>query len=93
VEPAIFPRELRSPERAIAPPVAKPSLEWLRQLALLSCPCAGSPSFIRFLEFFRTIPRARAIMSVWLRKMGRYRAIIERNSTSRACPAISSTSL
>jgi membrane-bound lytic murein transglycosylase D len=81
-----IPRELRSPERASAPPVAKPNLEWLRQLALPELPVRWEPQLIRFLEFFKDDPKGRSIMSVWLRKMGRYRAIIERKLDEQGMP-------
>jgi membrane-bound lytic murein transglycosylase D len=81
-----IPRELRSPERASAPPVAKPSLEWLRQLSLPELPVRWEPQLIRFLEFFKDDPKGRSIMSVWLRKMGRYRAIIERKLDEQGLP-------
>jgi membrane-bound lytic murein transglycosylase D len=73
-----IPRELRSPERGTAPVAPKPSLEWLRQLSLPELPVRWEPQLIRFLEFFKSDPKGRAIISVWLRKMGRYRAVIER---------------
>jgi membrane-bound lytic murein transglycosylase D len=81
-----IPRELRSPERASAPTAPKPSLEWLRQLALPELPVRWEPQLIRFLEFFKDDPKGRAIMSVWLRKMGRYRAIIERKLDEQGLP-------
>ena len=81
-----IPRELRSPERGTAPPAPKPSLEWLRQLALPELPVRWEPQVIRYLEFFRDEPKGRAIMSSWLRKMGRYRAIIERKLDEQGLP-------
>jgi membrane-bound lytic murein transglycosylase D len=81
-----IPRELRSPERGNAPVAPKPSLEWLRQLSLPELPVRWEPQVIRFLEFFRNDPKGRAIISVWLRKMGRYRAIIERKLDEQGLP-------
>jgi membrane-bound lytic murein transglycosylase D len=81
-----IPRELRSPERGAAPAAPKPSLEWLRQLAAPELPVRWEPQVIRFLEFFKDDPKGRAIMSVWLRKMGRYRAIIERKLDDQGLP-------
>ena len=81
-----IPRELRSPERGAAAPVPKPSLEWLRQLALPELPVRWEPQVIRFLEFFKDDSKGRAIMSAWLRKMGRYRAIIERKLDEQGLP-------
>jgi membrane-bound lytic murein transglycosylase D len=81
-----IPRELRSPERAAALAAPKPSLEWLRQLALPELPVRWEPQVVRFLEFFKDDSKGRAIMSVWLRKMGRYRAIIERKLDEQGLP-------
>jgi membrane-bound lytic murein transglycosylase D len=81
-----IPRELRSPERGTAPAAPRPSLEWLRQLALPELPVRWEPQVIRFLEFFKDDPKGRAIISVWLRKMGRYRAIIERKLDEQGLP-------
>ncbi|HEX7501763.1 MAG TPA: LysM peptidoglycan-binding domain-containing protein, partial [Polyangia bacterium] len=81
-----IPRELRSPERGTAPVAPKPSLEWLRQLSLPELPVRWEPQLIRFLEFFKNDPRGRAIISVWLRKMGRYRAVIERKLDEQGLP-------
>ena len=81
-----IPRELRSPERVAAPAAPKPSLEWLRQLALPELPLRWEPQVVRFLEFFKDDSKGRAIMSVWLRKMGRYRAIIERKLDEQGLP-------
>jgi membrane-bound lytic murein transglycosylase D len=61
-------------------------LEWLRQLALPELPVRWEPQVIRFLEFFKDDPKGRAIISVWLRKMGRYRAIIERKLDDQGLP-------
>ncbi len=81
-----IPRELRSPERVAAPVPPKPNLEWLQQLSLPELPVRWEPQVIRFLEFFKDDPRGRAIMSVWLRKMGRYRAVIERKLDEQGLP-------
>jgi membrane-bound lytic murein transglycosylase D len=74
-----IPRELRSPE---APPVndraagiARP--EWTQNLKLPELPVRWAPQVLRYLEFFKTDPRGRAIMTSWLRKMERYRAVFE----------------
>jgi membrane-bound lytic murein transglycosylase D len=81
-----IPRELRSPERGTAPAAPKPSLEWLRQLSLPELPVRWEPQLIRFLEFFKNDPKGRAIISVWLRKMSRYRAVIERKLDEQGLP-------
>jgi membrane-bound lytic murein transglycosylase D len=81
-----IPRELRSPERGAPPPAAKPSLEWLRQLAPSELPVRWEPQVVRFLEFFKDDPKGRAIIATWLRRMGRYRAIIEHRLDEQGLP-------
>ena len=74
-----IPRELRSPEapaqsdRATA--LARP--EWTQTLKLPDLPVRWAPQVIRYLEFFKSDPRGHAIMASWLRKMERFRALIE----------------
>ena len=72
-----IPRELRSPERSASAPVTKPGKEWLNQLTLPDLPVRWEPQVVRYLDFFRDDPKGRGIMTSWLRKMGRYRSIIE----------------
>lgn len=81
-----IPRELRSPERGAGAPPTKPTQEWLRQLALPDLPVRWEPQVIRYLEFFKDDPKGRAIMTSWCRRMGRYRAIIERRLDEQGLP-------
>ena len=81
-----IPRELRSPERGVVAPAPKAGLEWLQQLSLPDLPVRWEPQVIRFLEFFKNDPKGRGIMSSWLRKMGRYRAIIEHQLDEQGLP-------
>lgn len=82
-----IPRQLRTEERlAPAPAPPKPNLEWLQRLALPDLPVRWEPQVIRFLEFFKDDPKGRAIMATWLRRMGRYRAIIERRLQEQELP-------
>jgi len=74
-----IPPELRSPgarpEGRTPPP---PDSEWLRGLALPELPVRWEPQVLRFLEFFKNDTRGRAIMTSWVRKLGRYRPMFER---------------
>ena len=81
-----IPRELRSPERGAAPPAPKAGKEWLSGLSLPDLPVRWEPQVVRFLEFFKDDPKGRAIMTSWLRKMGRYRAIIEKRLDDQGLP-------
>jgi len=80
------PRELRSPERAAVQPPAKPNLDWMRRLALPDLPVRWEPQVIRYLEFFKSDARGRSMMAAWLRRMGRYRALIERKLDEQGLP-------
>jgi membrane-bound lytic murein transglycosylase D len=81
-----IPRELRSPERGLAPPPQKPSTDWMRQLVPPEIPIRWEPQVVRYLEFFKNDAKGRAIMTSWLRKMGRYRAVIERKLEEQDLP-------
>jgi membrane-bound lytic murein transglycosylase D len=81
-----IPRTLRSPERGAAPPAAKPGKEWLKQLNLPDLPVRWEPQVVRYLEFFKDDAKGRGIMTSWLRKMGRYRAIIEQRLDEQGLP-------
>ncbi len=81
-----IPRELRSPERGLAPPPQKPDLDWMRQLVPPDLPVRWEPQVVRYLEFFKNDPKGRAIMTTWLRKMGRYRVVIEQKLDEQGLP-------
>jgi membrane-bound lytic murein transglycosylase D len=74
-----IPRELRSPQTPTANDRAagmgRP--EWTQNLTLPELPVRWAPQVIRYLEFFKSDSRGRAIMASWLRKMERYRAVFE----------------
>ena len=74
-----IPRELRSPD---VPPLSDRSAgmsrpEWTQNLKLPEIPVRWAPQVLRYLEFFKSDNRGRAIMATWLRKMERYRAVFE----------------
>jgi membrane-bound lytic murein transglycosylase D len=74
-----IPSELRSPEstRRTGRPTSPPPADWLRDLAAPDLPVRWEPQVIRFLQFWKSDPRGRAIMSSWLRRIGRYRTLFE----------------
>jgi membrane-bound lytic murein transglycosylase D len=80
-----IPDALKSPERGAAS-AAKPSKEWLSQLTLPDLPVRWEPQVVRYLEFFKSDPKGRATMATWLRRMGRYRAVIERKLDQEGLP-------
>jgi membrane-bound lytic murein transglycosylase D len=83
-----IPRELRSPEAPAphdrAEGMSRP--EWTQNLKLPELPVRWAPQVIRYLEFFKSDPRGRAIMTSWLRKMERYRAVFETILTRNEVP-------
>ena len=73
-----MPEVLRTPDAPASRPVpSPPDSEWLRGLALPELPVRWDPQVLRYLDYFRADPRGRAVMTNWLRRLGRYRAIIE----------------
>jgi membrane-bound lytic murein transglycosylase D len=81
-----IPRELRSPDHGITPLPQRPSMDWMRQLVPPEFPIRWEPQVIRYLEFFKNDPKGRAIMTSWLRKMGRYRVVIEHKLEEQGLP-------
>jgi membrane-bound lytic murein transglycosylase D len=49
---------------------------WLSRLVLPDIPVRWDPKVLRYLEFYRSSAAGRAIMSTWLRRMGRYEKLI-----------------
>ena len=72
------PPELGTPGlRRPADPPPSSGVPWLSTLKLPDLPVRWDPRLVRYLEFYRNDRRGRAIMASWLRKQGRYRALIE----------------
>ena len=74
-----IPRQLRSPEGPTRTDKAAASARpaWAQALTLPELPVRWAPQVIRYLDFFKSDPKGHAIMSSWLRKMERFRAIFE----------------
>jgi membrane-bound lytic murein transglycosylase D len=73
------PEVLRSPDLGAEPVHVDPAPDsaWLRGLKLPELPVRWDPAVLRYLEYFRGNPRGRAIMAAWIRRAGRFRALIE----------------
>ncbi len=54
-----------------------PKMAWLAKLKMPDLPIRWEPKLLSYLRFYRTHRRGRAIMRVWLRRMGRYKVLIE----------------
>jgi membrane-bound lytic murein transglycosylase D len=83
------PPELRTPATppragASAPPA--PDSEWLRALKLPELPVRWDPLVLRYLDYFKGDPKGRAVMSNWLRRAGRFRAIFEKTLERQGLP-------
>jgi membrane-bound lytic murein transglycosylase D len=77
VGPDAIPETLRSPTPARAETSAAPAIPWLSSLRMPDLPVRLDPRVVRYLEFYKNDPKGRAIMSSWLRRQGRYRAMME----------------
>jgi membrane-bound lytic murein transglycosylase D len=83
------PPELRTPATppragASAPPA--PDSDWLRALKLPELPVRWDPLVLRYLDYFKGDPKGRAVMSNWLRRAGRFRAIFEKTLERQGLP-------
>ncbi len=67
-------------------PRVPPAHAWLSKLTLPDIPVRWDPKVIRFLEFYRSSRRGRAIMSLWLKRMGRYRTMMSRTLKKHGVP-------
>jgi membrane-bound lytic murein transglycosylase D len=63
-----------------------PPEPWLAKLQLPDLPLRWDLKLIRYLEFYRSSPKGRAIMSVWLRRLGRYQRTISRTLRRHSLP-------
>jgi membrane-bound lytic murein transglycosylase D len=76
--PDAIPPALRSPETLkAAPPAAPSAIPWLDELKLPDLPVRFDPRVVRYLEFYKSDRRGRAIMSSWLKAQGRWRPMME----------------
>ena len=73
--PDALPASLRSP--VPQPETVPTSIPWLSSLKLPDMPVRLDPRVVRYLEFYKTDPKGRSIMTSWLRRQGRYRALME----------------
>ncbi len=86
-----IPSVLRTPETprlsaGAAAATAAPESQWLRSLALPELPVVWDPQVVRYLEYFKNDAKGRAIMSHWLRRLGRYRTLFERTLEREKLP-------
>ncbi len=75
-----------------APPPPEPpsgegkDLSWLNRLSMPELPVRWDPRVVRYLEFWKSDPRGRAMFGVWLRRSGRYRDTIKRTFAKKGLP-------
>lgn len=75
-----------SPSESPSPLSIRPDLPWLADIELPDLPIRWHPYLIRYLEFYKTDPRGRALMTSWLRAQGRYRDMIVRELRAANLP-------
>lgn len=82
-----------TPHAAMTSPVSSPKSDsadaapdWLVGLKLPDLPARVDARVVRYLEFYKNDKRGRATMTAWLRKQGRYRALIEDALTRHGLP-------
>ena len=83
-----LPPELRTPghRASAAPEPSKAPASWMTRLVLPDLPITWDPKLIRYLEFYRTDPRGRAIMRLWLKRQGRYLQVISKTLQKYGLP-------
>ncbi len=76
---------LRSPGAPQEQP-AGTSIPWLSSLRMPDMSARLDPRVLRYLEFYKSDPKGRAIMRSWLVRQGRYRALMESAITAARLP-------
>ncbi|HWE27782.1 MAG TPA: LysM peptidoglycan-binding domain-containing protein, partial [Polyangia bacterium] len=78
VGPDALPPTLRSPEQELVKPIEPASaIPWLEQIKLPDLPVRLDARVVRYLEFYKSDRRGRAIMTSWLKKQGRWKPLFE----------------
>ncbi|MDX2023343.1 MAG: transglycosylase SLT domain-containing protein [Deltaproteobacteria bacterium] len=83
------PAVLRSPAHdrgSGAPEAPESNTAWLSSLTLPEIPVRWHSSVLKYLDFFKTDDRGRAIMTNWLRRLGRYRPLFDRIAARENVP-------
>ena len=70
------------------PPAAEGSrdISWMAHLDMPELPVRWEPRLVRFLEFFKNDPRGKSILTVWMRRAGRYKEAVRRTLRSKGIP-------
>ena len=70
------------------PPAAEggKDLSWMAHLQLPELPVRWEPRLVRYLEFFKDDPRGRALLTIWLKRSGRYREAIRKVLRRKGVP-------
>jgi membrane-bound lytic murein transglycosylase D len=76
--PDVIPPEPSSPDQELVKPIeTPPAIPWLDQVKLPDLPVRLDPRVVRYLEFYKSDKRGRAIMTSWLKKQGRWKPLFE----------------
>lgn len=70
------------------PPAAEggKDLSWMAHLQLPELPVRWEPRLVRYLEFFKDDPRGRTLLTIWLKRSGRYREAIRKVLRRKGVP-------
>jgi membrane-bound lytic murein transglycosylase D len=65
----------------------RPDLAWMDKLTLPDIPVRWDPRIIQYLEFYKNDPRGRRIMTEWLKRQNRFKALILRELRRHQLPS------
>lgn len=70
------------------PPAAEGTrdLSWMAKLDMPELPVRWEPRLVRFLEFFKYDSRGRGMLTVWWRRVGKYREAVRKTLRSKGIP-------
>lgn len=70
------------------PPAAEGArdISWMAHLDMPELPVRWEPRLVRFLEFFKNDPRGKSILTVWMRRAGRYKEAVRRTLRAKGIP-------
>ena len=70
------------------PPAAEGTrdISWMAHLDMPELPVRWEPRLVRFLEFFKNDPRGKSILTIWMRRAGRYKEAVRRTLRAKGIP-------
>ncbi len=71
---------------ALPPAEGGRDVSWLTGLEMPDLPVRFEPRVVRYLELYKSDPRARGAIAIWLKRSGRYRALVESILQKKSLP-------